>query len=113
MSDCTKIQASAFIIEVAGHAIDKAQGIEHEFKRQSVFLHALALDGRAVLYACQIVFGVAHAHGALDFVVVGNLAMRPRTDADVVAKLPIIDVVAARQAIAIEGRGFVTTETSL
>ena len=56
---------------------------------------------------------MAFAHGALDTVVMRNFAVCACAYADIVAKLPVVEIVAAKLAVAGKGGGFVMQETGV
>ena len=62
------------------------------------------------MHGGEIAAGVAGAGGAHDAAVAADFAVGAGTDADVVAELPVVEVVAALPAVFGEGAGFVAFE---
>ena len=107
--DAGNRQARAICIVGQSKALAQAQGVEHEFKGQFLARHLVALRHRLALA------GVLHVkrrftvpHLAQHPVRKTELAVRARPNAQIVAKLPIVQVVRAAVAGLGVGRHFVT-----
>ena len=107
--------AGALLQQGGRHAFVQAQRVHHKFKRQIFGGNAFALDGlcRLALHGGQIIVGAAAAGGALDMGGVGNFAVGTGTDAQIIAKLPIIEVVAAGLAGAGKGGSFIVVKAGI
>ena len=84
-------------------------GIAEEIKELGRSL--ASLDGAAAADAFQVGLGVLVAHLAQHAVVQGQLGMGAGADAEVVAEVPVVQVVLALLAGLREGRGFVVGVT--
>ena len=91
-ADLGGVDACAFGQKCAGHAVQQAQGVHHKFACQILRGNGGAADGvfRLRLHGGKVFAGVAAAVGTFYVAVVADFAVRACTDADVVAKLPVV-----------------------
>ena len=107
-------QARAFFKQGRRHAFIQAQRIHHELERQVAARERAGVGNvRALRDRVHVLLRMLGAHLPQDAVVKAELGMRARADAEVVAKLPVVEVVAAGVLRAGVGRGFVMLHARL
>ncbi len=88
-------QAGALGKKFDAHAFAQTQGVEHEFKRQVAARYLdLGFDGKALRGLLHVALGMAPAGLTHDAMRKSELGMGASADADVIAELPVIEVVA-------------------
>ena len=93
----------------------QAQGVHHEFKRHILRRHgrAAAQFVRRVLCSGEVARRVLRTGFAHDAAGKREFAVRTRADAQIVAKAPVVEIVAAFFTGAGEGGGFVVCKTGV
>src|ERR1041384_5425775 len=89
-------------------AVDQAKGVQHELERQLRRRHPALFHPRVWLHVLSGLLGARVARHAVGE---AQLAVRAGADSQVVAELPVVEVVAAAPAGASEGRSLVVLVT--